>query len=263
MQNSESYGQIGREDQNPPKTAIFLFAPSVLQSAVKRQKGMLGPPGILSSSPGLEYFGTGPKLITSTNWMMYRVLANLPCMRRNVLYRLCYASAVRVLAIPGHQEKLPWLLGAQDIPVVVHGYTRTCKKYPAPTAASRATGNESCNMGVEEETHKNRAVALAVLLALVNHAVKASGHTRAPRTIETGTERSTQGRQQQRDSREKQGIDRVCSGMKHRKGSEDHKAEGEEDEMRKDNEARAKTFYIWITGAVLGAVGYHSSFRVP
>ncbi|KAJ6543084.1 hypothetical protein B0H19DRAFT_1239219 [Mycena capillaripes] len=82
-------------------------------------------------------------------------------------------------------------------------------QYPAPTVASRATGNESCNMGVEEETHKNRAVALAVLLALVNHAVKASGHTRAPRTIETGTERSAQGRQQQRDSREKQGIDRV------------------------------------------------------
>ncbi|KAJ6525375.1 hypothetical protein B0H19DRAFT_1084921 [Mycena capillaripes] len=148
---------------------------------------------------------------------------------------------------------------AADQPLRIYTNMQEIKQahYPAPTAASRATGNESCNMGVEEETHKNRAVALAVLLALVNHAVKASGHTRVPRTIETGTERSAQGRQQQRDSREKQGIDR------HRKGSEDHKAEGEEDEMRKDNEARAKTFYIWITGAVLGAVSYHSSFRVP
>ncbi|KAJ6495887.1 hypothetical protein DFH09DRAFT_1103688 [Mycena vulgaris] len=34
VQNSESYEEIGREDQNLPKRVIFLFAPSVLQTAV-------------------------------------------------------------------------------------------------------------------------------------------------------------------------------------------------------------------------------------
>ncbi|KAJ6548666.1 hypothetical protein B0H19DRAFT_1237398 [Mycena capillaripes] len=66
----------------------------------------------------------------------------------NVPYHLCNAFAIRVSAIPRHQEKPPWLLDAQ------------------------VTGNESCNMGVEQETHKNCAVALAVLLALVDRAVK-------------------------------------------------------------------------------------------
>jgi predicted transcriptional regulator len=39
MQNSHRYGQIGREDQNLPKTVIFLFAPSVLQLAVSQMMG--------------------------------------------------------------------------------------------------------------------------------------------------------------------------------------------------------------------------------
>ncbi|KAJ6558868.1 hypothetical protein DFH09DRAFT_1083958 [Mycena vulgaris] len=34
VQNPESYEEIGREDQNLPKRVIFLFAPSVLQTAV-------------------------------------------------------------------------------------------------------------------------------------------------------------------------------------------------------------------------------------
>ncbi|KAJ6599733.1 hypothetical protein DFH09DRAFT_1070459 [Mycena vulgaris] len=36
VQNSESYEEIGREDQNLPKRVIFLFAPSVLQTAIRQ-----------------------------------------------------------------------------------------------------------------------------------------------------------------------------------------------------------------------------------